>query len=67
MSDFQKYITLFAEGVFKLSGEDLRQYLHDVDKVLDDAWIPDDVLKENGPEIALSNDEKIRVKTWDLT
>ncbi|KAL3689043.1 hypothetical protein R1sor_015352 [Riccia sorocarpa] len=32
-----------------------------------DAWIPDDVLQENGPEIALSNGEKVRVKTWDLT
>ncbi|KAL3694003.1 hypothetical protein R1sor_007654 [Riccia sorocarpa] len=30
-----------------------------------DAWIPDDVLQENGPEIALSNGEKVRVKTWD--
>ncbi|KAL3686793.1 hypothetical protein R1sor_013102 [Riccia sorocarpa] len=32
-----------------------------------DAWIPDDVLQENGPEVALSNGEKVRVKTWDLT
>ncbi|KAL3675938.1 hypothetical protein R1sor_025886 [Riccia sorocarpa] len=32
-----------------------------------DAWIPDDVLQKNGPEIALSNGEKVRVKTWDLT
>ncbi|KAL3700251.1 hypothetical protein R1sor_018273 [Riccia sorocarpa] len=32
-----------------------------------DAWIPDDVLQENGPEIALSNGEKVRVKTWDWT
>ncbi|KAL3698536.1 hypothetical protein R1sor_012612 [Riccia sorocarpa] len=33
----------------------------------EDAWIPDDVLQENGPEIALSNGEKVRVKTWDWT
>ncbi|KAL3697332.1 hypothetical protein R1sor_011408 [Riccia sorocarpa] len=32
-----------------------------------DAWIPDDVLQKNGPEIALSNGEKVRVKTWDWT
>ncbi|KAL3686381.1 hypothetical protein R1sor_008955 [Riccia sorocarpa] len=32
-----------------------------------DAWIPDDVLQENGHEIALSNYEKVRVKTWDWT
>ncbi|KAL3701015.1 hypothetical protein R1sor_019037 [Riccia sorocarpa] len=32
-----------------------------------DAWIPDDVLQENGPEIALSNGDRVRVKTWDWT
>ncbi|KAL3699675.1 hypothetical protein R1sor_017697 [Riccia sorocarpa] len=32
-----------------------------------DAWIPNDVLQENGPETALSNGEKVRVKTWDWT
>ncbi|KAL3697302.1 hypothetical protein R1sor_011378 [Riccia sorocarpa] len=129
MRDFQEYVTLFAKGVIKFSGEELVQYLHDVDKELDgitcldgsiwthihrekalsercrtlpmhcidqkrerksvvvlntfmksstqqsilkqrhgteygstsnprDAWIPNDVLQENGPEIALSNGEK---------
>ncbi|KAL3678019.1 hypothetical protein R1sor_020975 [Riccia sorocarpa] len=67
MRDFQEYITLFAKGVLKYSGEELAQYLHDVDKELDDAWIPDDVLQEDGLEIALSNGEKVRVKTWDWT
>ncbi|KAL3698096.1 hypothetical protein R1sor_012172 [Riccia sorocarpa] len=138
MRDFQEYVTLFAKGVLKISGEELLQYLHDVDKELDgitcldgsiwthihrekalsercrtspmhcidqkrkkksaavlntsmksstqqsilkqrhgieygsasnlrDAWIPDDVLQENGLEIALSNGEKVRVKTWDWT
>ncbi|KAL3688326.1 hypothetical protein R1sor_014635 [Riccia sorocarpa] len=32
-----------------------------------DAWIPDHVLQENGPEIALSNGDMVRVKTWDWT
>ncbi|KAL3692682.1 hypothetical protein R1sor_006333 [Riccia sorocarpa] len=32
-----------------------------------DAWIPDDVLQENGHEIALSNGDRVRVKTWDWT
>ncbi|KAL3691220.1 hypothetical protein R1sor_004871 [Riccia sorocarpa] len=45
MRDFQEYVTLFAKGVLKISGEEL----------------------ENGPEIALSNGEKVRVKTWDWT
>ncbi|KAL3684481.1 hypothetical protein R1sor_002503 [Riccia sorocarpa] len=27
----------------------------------------DDVLQENGPEIALSNGDRVRVKTWDWT
>ncbi|KAL3688458.1 hypothetical protein R1sor_014767 [Riccia sorocarpa] len=137
MRDFQEYVTLFAKGVLKYSGEKLVQYLHDVDKELDgitcldgsiwthihrekalsercrtspmhwlaqagrsapklrviamnilglmcaasacerawssyayvhlDAWIPDDVLQENGLEIALFNGEKVRVKTWDWT
>ncbi|KAL3684545.1 hypothetical protein R1sor_002567 [Riccia sorocarpa] len=62
MRDFQEYVTLFAKEVLKYSGEELVQYLHDVDKELED-----DVLQENGPEIALSNGEKVRVKTWDWT
>ncbi|KAL3679406.1 hypothetical protein R1sor_022362 [Riccia sorocarpa] len=136
MRDFQEYVTLFAKGVLKFLGEELVQYLHNVDKELDgitcldgsiwthihrekalsercrtspmhcidqkrerksatvlntfmksstqqsilkqrhgteyrstsnprDAWIPDDVLQENGPEIALFTGEKVRVKTWD--
>ncbi|KAL3696006.1 hypothetical protein R1sor_010082 [Riccia sorocarpa] len=32
-----------------------------------DAWIPDDVLQENGLEIALSNGDMVRLKTWDWT
>ncbi|KAL3699825.1 hypothetical protein R1sor_017847 [Riccia sorocarpa] len=138
MRDFQEYVTLFAKGVLKISGEELVQYLHDVDKELDgitcldgslwthihrektlsercrtspmhcidqkrerksaavlntfmksntqqsilkqrhgiqygstsnprDVWIPDDVLQENGPKIALYNGEKVRIKTWDWT
>ncbi|KAL3688268.1 hypothetical protein R1sor_014577 [Riccia sorocarpa] len=119
MRDFQEYVTLFAKGVLEISGEELVQYLHDVDKELDgitcldgsiwthihrenalskrcrtspmhwwaqagrgapklrviamnilgltDAWIPDDVLQENGPEIAFSNGDRVRVKTWDWT
>ncbi|KAL3702113.1 hypothetical protein R1sor_020135 [Riccia sorocarpa] len=114
MRDFQEYITLFAKGVLKYSGEELVQYLHDVDKELDGITCLDgsiwthvhrekalsercrtspmhwwaqvgrgapklrviamnilglmyDVLQENGSEIALSNDEKVRVKTWDWT
>ncbi|KAL3686300.1 hypothetical protein R1sor_008874 [Riccia sorocarpa] len=114
MRDFQEYVTLFAKGVLKYSGEELVQYLHDVDKELDGITCLDgsiwthihrekalsercrtspmhwwaqagrgapklrviamnilgltyDVLKENGPEIALSNGEKVRVKTWDWT
>ncbi|KAL3682810.1 hypothetical protein R1sor_000832 [Riccia sorocarpa] len=155
MRDFQEYVTLFAKGVLQYSGEELVQYLQDVDKKLDgitcldgsiwthihrekalsercrtspmhwwaqhklvyiyhnarinmidqkrerksaavlntfmksntqqsilkqrhgteygstsnprDAWIPDDVLQENGPEIALSNGDRVRVKTWDWT
>ncbi|KAL3694547.1 hypothetical protein R1sor_008198 [Riccia sorocarpa] len=35
MRDFQEYVTLFAKGVLKISGEELVQYLHDVDKELD--------------------------------
>ncbi|KAL3697442.1 hypothetical protein R1sor_011518 [Riccia sorocarpa] len=35
MRDFQEYVTLFAKGVLKYSGEELVQYLHDVDKELD--------------------------------
>ncbi|KAL3697811.1 hypothetical protein R1sor_011887 [Riccia sorocarpa] len=138
MRDFQEYVTLFAKGVLQYSGDELVQYLHDVDKELDgitcldgsiwthihrekalsercrtspmhcidqkrerksaavlntfmksntqqsilkqrhgteygstsnprDAWIPDDVLQENGPEIALFNGDKVRVKTWNWT
>ncbi|KAL3694823.1 hypothetical protein R1sor_008474 [Riccia sorocarpa] len=107
MRDFQKYVTLFAKEVLEIWGEELVQYLHDVDKELDDKkrkrksaavlntfmksntqqsilkqkhgteygstsnprepWIPDDVLQENGPEIALSNGDMVRVKTWDWT
>ncbi|KAL3699344.1 hypothetical protein R1sor_017366 [Riccia sorocarpa] len=35
MEDFQEYVTLFAKGVLEISGEELVQYLHDVDKELD--------------------------------
>ncbi|KAL3678550.1 hypothetical protein R1sor_021506 [Riccia sorocarpa] len=62
MRDFQEYVTLFAKGVLEISGEELVQCLHDVDKELDD-----DVLQENGPEIALSNGDRVSVKTWDWT
>ncbi|KAL3686262.1 hypothetical protein R1sor_008836 [Riccia sorocarpa] len=141
MRDFQEYVTLFAKGVLQISGEELVQYLHDVDKELDGitcldgsiwthihrekalsercrtspmhwwaqagrgapklrviamnilgltcatsacerVWssyayvhslsrvrlsIPRQHKLENGPEIALSNGEKVRVKTWDWT
>ncbi|KAL3681772.1 hypothetical protein R1sor_024728 [Riccia sorocarpa] len=42
MRDFQEYITLFAKGVLKYSGEELVQYLHDVDKELDGITCLDD-------------------------
>ncbi|KAL3695984.1 hypothetical protein R1sor_010060 [Riccia sorocarpa] len=35
MRDFQEYVTLFAKGVLQISGEELVEYLHDVDKELD--------------------------------
>ncbi|KAL3690504.1 hypothetical protein R1sor_016813 [Riccia sorocarpa] len=41
MRDFQEYDTLFAKGVLKYSGEELVQYLHDVDKELDEEVLED--------------------------
>ncbi|KAL3689305.1 hypothetical protein R1sor_015614 [Riccia sorocarpa] len=41
MRDFQEYVTLFAKGVLKYSGEELVQYLHDVDKELDEEVLED--------------------------
>ncbi|KAL3676242.1 hypothetical protein R1sor_026190 [Riccia sorocarpa] len=35
MRDFQEYVTLFAKEVLEISGDELVQYLHDVDKELD--------------------------------
>ncbi|KAL3702562.1 hypothetical protein R1sor_020584 [Riccia sorocarpa] len=110
MRDFQEYVTLFAKGVFEISGEELKalseccrtSLMYCIDQKRDrksaavlntfmksntqqsilkqrhgteygstsnprDAWIPYDVLQENGPEIALSNGDRVRVKTWDWT
>ncbi|KAL3702561.1 hypothetical protein R1sor_020583 [Riccia sorocarpa] len=81
MRDFQEYVTLFAKGVLQYSREELVQYLHNVDKELDAGrgapklrviamnilGLTYDVLQENGPEIALSNGDRVRVKTWDWT
>ncbi|KAL3677110.1 hypothetical protein R1sor_027058 [Riccia sorocarpa] len=35
MEDFHEYVKLFATGVLKITGEDLRQYLRSVDRELD--------------------------------
>ncbi|KAL3690270.1 hypothetical protein R1sor_016579 [Riccia sorocarpa] len=30
-----------------------------------DAWIPDEILDQNGPDILTSTGEKVKIKTWD--
>ncbi|KAL3685205.1 hypothetical protein R1sor_003227 [Riccia sorocarpa] len=65
MEDFHEYVKLFATGVLKITGEELRQYLRSVDRELDGiACMDTSIWTQEHREKALSEECRTAPMLW---